>query len=118
MCISKLKLGWSLLTGGRSGCIRYLLDAFNKQVLARISSKEQAAVCLRDINAVTVFVGSLFENHSSSFSEEKKAAFRSLFKALNYLSDALTDFVVDESEFSDIVLMVGNAIQDFRKASK
>ena len=92
MNYSKIKAALSLLTGGLSGLIKYVLKVFNEQVLGKIPNKETGAKYLRDAQAIYSFLQSVIENHSDDLSEDRKVKLKAVLAAIEELTKALEDF--------------------------
>ena len=118
MAFSKIKAALVVLFGGVSGLIKYILNVFNEQVLAKIPNKETGAKYLRDAQAVYAFLRAIIDNHSADLSDERKKCLESILAAIEELTKALEDFKVEETEFSSIVEKVEDAIDAFKKAKK
>lgn len=116
MNISKIKAVLAILTGGLAGIIKYVLDAFNTQVLAKIPNKETGLKYLKDAQAVYAFLRAIMENHSDDLSEKRKAALESILAAIEELTKALEDFEVKQEEFDEILIKVNEAIDAWKKA--
>ena len=116
MIISKLKAAYALLTGGMAGIIKYFLDVFNDQVLGRISNKESAAKYLHDVQAASIFLRAIMENHDEDLSEERKEAFAAILVAIDELAEALEDFELEQKELDEIIEAVKKAIDAWKKA--
>lgn len=116
MGISKLKAIWALLTGGITGILKYLLTAFNRQVLGKITNKETGLKYLKDAQAVYAFVRAILDNHKNDLTEEKKKRGEAVLAAIEELTKALEDFEVDVDELNAIIAKVNEAIDAFKKA--
>lgn len=116
MQISKLKAICALATGGISGLVKFLLNLFNTQVLARITDKETGLKYLKDIQAVYALVRTLLDNHAGDISDEKKKVGEAILAALEELTKALEDFQVDAEELDVIIDKVNAAIDAWKKA--
>ena len=116
MKISKLKGIFVLLTGGLAGLIKYVLDLFNTQVLARIPNKETGVKYIKDAQALSAFLRAIIENHSNDFSEEHKSALKSILATVDELAKALEDFEVKQEELDAIIDKVQTAIDAWKKA--
>ena len=116
MTISKLKSVFILLTSGLSGLIKYVLDLFNTQVLARISNKDVGIKFIKDAQALSAFLRAIIENHSDDFSEGRKVALNSILVAVDELAKALEDFEINQEELDAIIEKVKEAIDTWKKA--
>lgn len=116
MSISKIKAWIALLTGGMAGIVKYVLEAFNKQVLGRITNKETAAKYIKDAQALSAFLGAILENHSADLSENRKAALKSILEAVDKLAVSLEDLQVSQAELDAIIEKVKAAIDAWKKA--
>ena len=116
MSISIIKSICALITGGIAGLVKYFLNAFNQQVLGRITNKETGLKYLRDVQAVYALVRSIMENHAADFSDKRKAAGDAILAAIVELTKALEDFEVNETEFDGIIAKVKEAIDAWKKA--
>lgn len=118
MNISKLKAAFSLLTGGISGLIKYILKIFNVQILGKIPNKEVGLKYLRDVQATYAFLRTIIENHSGDLSEDRKEKLNVILIAIEELTKALEDFEVNETELDGIIKKVSDAIDAFKRAKK
>jgi len=116
MNLSTLTSIYVLITGGLAGLIKYLLEAFNKQVLGKITDKKTGLKYLKDVQAVYALVRTIMENHAADFSEKRKAAGDAILAAIEELTKALEDFEVNETEFDSIITKVKEAIDAWKKA--
>ena len=118
MSTSKIKAAFTVLFGGISGLIKYVLNVFNEQVLAKIPNKETGAKYLRDAQAIYAFLRAIMDNHSADISDERKKCLEAVLAAIEEFTKALEDFKVEETEFGAIVEKVEDAIDAFKKAKK
>jgi hypothetical protein len=116
MKISKLKSIFVLLTGGLTGLIKYVLDLFNTQILARIPDKETGLKYIKDVQAFSVFLRTVVEIHSDDLSDSRKAALNSILAAVDELAKALEDFEINQDELDAIIEKVKDAIDAWKKA--
>ena len=118
MKVSKIKAALSLLTGGMTGIIKYVLNVFNEQVLGRIPNKEAGLKYIKDAQAVYAFLRSVIDNHSDDMSSERKECMETILDAIDELTEALEDFEVDANELDEIIKKVTDAIDAWKKAKK
>lgn len=116
MNISKIKGMFALLTGGLAGLIKYVLDAFNTQVLGKIPNKETGIKYVKDAQALSAFVGAILANHSEDLSEKRKAVLEAILAAVDELAKSLEDFQVNQEELDAIIDKVQAAIDAWKKA--
>ena len=116
MNISKIKGIFALLTGGLSGFIKYGLDVFNVQVLGRIPNKEMGVKYIMDVQAFSLFLRTVTENHKDDLTEKRREALNAILAATDELAKALEDFKIEESELEKIIAKVKDAIDAFKKA--
>lgn len=115
MEINKFKALMALLTGGIPGLIKYALNVFNEQVLAKIRDLKAAEPYLKDAQSLCTFLGAILENHSADLSESRKDCIVSIMAALEELIKALQDFTVEEEELDQIIQKVNVAIDAWKK---
>ena len=116
MEISKMKAMLALLTGGVAGIIKYVLDVFNQQVLAKIPNKETGAKYLKDAQAVYTLLRAIMDNHADDFSAQRKEIFVAILAAVEELTKVLEDFTVSETELDAVVAKIQAAIDAWKKA--
>ena len=116
MNINYIMLVLNTIFGGITGVVKYLLNLFNTQVLARITNKEEAQKYVKDVRAFSVFLNAIIENHGDSMSEGKRDAANAVIAAVDTLAKALEDFTIDETEFDEIIQAVKDAVSKWKKA--
>ena len=118
MALNKIKAAFVLLFGGIGGLIKYALELFNNQILAKIPNKETGLKYLKDAQAFYAFLKVIIDNHAADMSAERKKSLESVLAAIEELTKALEDFKIEETEFTGIVQKVEDAIDAFKKAKK
>ena len=113
--LQRFKAIFALVTGGFTGIIKYWLDVFNTQILAKIPNKEAGTKYLKDAQAVYACLRAFMENHSEDLSEKRKQSLATILSAIDELTKALEDFNVDEEELDMIVAKVKEAIDSYKK---
>lgn len=116
MNINYIMLVINTIFGGITGVVKYLLNLFNTQVLARITNKEEAQKYVKDVRAFSVFLTAIVENHGDAMSEGKREAANAVIAAVDTLAKALEDFTIDETEFDEIIQAVKDAVSKWKKA--
>ena len=115
MKFSKIKAMIALLFGGMSGIVKYVLDAFNSQVLAKLPNKEAGTKYLKDAQAVYSLLRAIMENHADDLSEKRKKSLIKILDAIEELTKALEDFTIEPDELDAIVEKVKDAIDAYKK---
>lgn len=116
MTISKIKAAIALFTGGTAGIIKYFLDIFNTQVLAKIPNKEMGAKYIADIQAACTLIKTIMENHKGDLSDKRKESLTAVLTAIEELAKAIDDFKISEEELDAIIAKVKAAVDAFKKA--
>ena len=112
----KIKAAWAFLTGGVAGGLKFFVDVFNDQILARITNKEAGIKYLKDVQALSTFITAIMQNHDEDLSEKRKECLKVILSAIDELAKALEDFNITEDELDEIICRIHDAIDVFKKA--
>ena len=116
MTISKIKAAWAFLTGGLTGGIKFFLDAFNDQILAKIPNKEEGSKYLKDVQDLSVFITAITKNHDSDLTDKRKECLKVILSAIDELAKALEDFNITTDELDAIIVKIQEAIDTFKSS--
>ena len=115
MKFSLWKAGFALLTGRIVGLLKYFLDVFNTQVLAKLPNKETAGKYMKDAQAFYALLRAIMENHAEDLSDKRRESLKAILAAIEGLTKALEDFQIEADELDMIFEKVKDAIDKFKK---
>lgn len=112
MKISKLKALWSLVTGGWSGLIVYILEAINN-ALNKLDPEK-----ISKVSEVVTHIGNALVALVPLLPSKYQNAADMTIAAISKLAEALKDGAVSEQELNDEIDAVKKAIQAWKEIDK